>query len=143
MLYASCPGDNCSVDKSLAHWLPLNASLSTLARASHSAVLWQGYMLVYGGYHFPPQGYAYFDTEGNVGGVEPEESLLRYTLESDSWEVVSTSATSYSLEIAGDPGSSSGSGSGGSDNGAGMGLVRVPRLPSPRYGHSAVIYDVS
>ena len=144
----SCAGDNCSVDESLAHWSALEASLnmsrSMLARASHSAVLWQGSMLVYGGYRFPPNGYTYFDAEGIDGEMEPEGDLLRYSLESDSWEVVSTSATTYSLE---DPGSNSGSGSGsglGSGSGSGSGAsVRVPRLPSPRYGHSAVVYGVS
>ena len=98
-----------------------NLTEALLARASHSAVLWGDYVIVYGGYRFPSAAASNGDRtgSGSGGGEEEEEGeeeggtgpqLLRYHLLTSVWE---------ELEVN----------------------MSAPH-PSPRYGHSAVIYNV-
>ena len=135
-------GADCSVDMAAAHWSTLTYASSpppsTLARASHSAVLWEGSVIVYGGYRFLEEGGGYYDDgeesmESGWGMVEPvDEDVLQYGLDSGVWEVVTTTAAVVTKESEPEGGS-------GQENKT---SVSTPRLPAPRYGHSAVIYDV-
>lgn len=92
-------------------------------------------MLVYGGYSFPREPYLF--GEGDLeegrdsadGGAEPaRQEVLRYWFESESWEVLNTSAAVYQEQEEG--------------RGNDTMVTRVPRLPAPRYGHTAVLYEV-
>ena len=119
------------------HWSVVNYNSSlpspTLARAGHTSVLWEDSMLVYGGYRFPEEEYLFGVEEGGIegwgSGAEPQDDLLRYSFESGVWEVVETSAA-QELEVE-------------SVVDGNVTVMRVPRLPAPRYGHTAVVYDVS
>lgn len=132
-------GEDCSTDVLSAHWsaVSYNSSLPslTLARAGHTSLLWEESMLVYGGYRFPEEERDLFGAEGDGttegwgSGAEPQDELLRYSLESGVWEVLETSAAEeLEVEAVVD---------------GNVTVLRVPHLPAPRYGHSAVIYDVS
>lgn len=106
--------------------LPESVTLATLARASHSSVMWKDNVLIYGGYQFPHDGYSFFrplehqefgtiaDDHTNSTNVQ----LLQYNVESTSWELFMTSSIVSGNDSA-------------------------PLLPSPRYGHSAIVYNVS
>ena len=101
----------------VASQLPENLTLATLARASHSAVLWRDSVIIYGGYQFPQDGYSSFrpsevDTHQKVG-----VQVLHFLSESGSWDVLVTSSSI-------------------SSNGS------FPLVPTPRYGHTAVVYNV-
>ena len=134
-------GDDCSVDTEDAHWSTISYSSSpppsTLARVSHSAVLWEGAMLVYGGYRFPEEG-GYFEDNLEVEGsgmgmgVEPvEDDVISYQFDSGVWSVLdTTAAVTVREEVV--VGSGEGNGS----------FTETPQLPAPRYGHTAVVYDV-
>ena len=132
-------GLDCSISISSAHWarvetapLPDSLSLSTIARASHSAVVWGDYMLVYGGYQFPIEEY-YYRTQTNQtvsNDVESEVTILRYRFSTRSWDEVATYPS-----VSGDaPGDSSTNGSMSED---------LHTMPQQRYGHTAVVYSVS
>lgn len=127
-------GLDCSLDLENPFWLtvpsipPKNFTSSKFARASHSAVLWrQNDMLVYGGYQFPHNGYSSLhrlDNEtytmvnnGNSSNAGTDEVLI-YHIESGVWEAVVTSGSEY-------------------------GNSSIPVIPSPRYGHTSILYNVS
>ncbi len=135
----STTGADCSIDISTTHWervttapLPDTFTLSTLARGSHSAVVWGGYMLVYGGYRFPTQDYYYRPPAANetMTNVTREVSILRYRFVTKAWEEVKT----YPSMNGDAPSVNSTNGSMIDDK---------PGVPQPRYGHSAVVYNVS
>lgn len=138
-------GLDCSVDVTEAHWSTVSYNStpppSTLARASHSAVLWEGSMIVYGGYRFP-EGGGYYDeddaeSEGSGLGpeVEPvEDDVIRFSFDSGEWDVVNTTAAEFVEREEMEPEGS------GQDN---LTVLQLPRLPAARYGHSAVVYRVS
>ena len=87
-------------------------------------------MLVYGGYRFPDQEYLYDTGDLTEGRGNGTDELLRYRFDSGEWEVLETSAAMYlEEEVLGGDGNMTT-------------VVRVPRLPAPRYGHSAVLFDV-
>lgn len=106
--------------------------------------MWDNTMIVYGGYRFPYAGSVYSDTGpgGRGSGVEPgvtvSDDVLRYRFDSNAWDVLNTSAAAYAEEEVMEPEGGSGTGVGGNKT-----VVRVPLLPAPRYGHSAVVYNVS
>lgn len=119
----------------MAHWSEVAYSSSlppstTLARASHSAVVWQDSIVVFGGYQFnieeDEDSYS-----GSGNGVEPVATgdVLRHRIELQSWEVLNTSATAF-IEVPEE----------GNETNA---TYLVPRLPAARYGHSAVLFNVS
>ncbi len=133
-------GADCSIDTSTTHWervttapLPDTLTLSTLARGSHSAVVWGGYMLVYGGYRFPTQDYYYRAPANETMANDTQEvSILQYHFANKSWEEVKTYP---SISMDGDaPSNNSTNGSMSDDQ---------PGVPQPRYGHTAVVYNVS
>lgn len=107
-----------------------------LARAGHSAVMWEGAMLVYGGYRFPQEGGYFEDREaleesGQGMEVEPvENDVILYWFDSGVWGVLDTTAAVTLREEDMSSGESNSS------------FVETPLLPAPRYGHSAVIYSV-
>lgn len=116
---------DCSVDLVLPFWsrvtyswLSENLTLATLARASHSAVLWGGDILIYGGYQFPHNGYSSFRHDVFYSSGDTSDELLQYHVDSGSWELLITSSNVSSNES-------------------------TPLIPSPRYGHTAVVYNVS
>lgn len=90
-------GSSCSIPVQSPHWELLNitvsdeALLSGLARAGHSAVVWEEDMIVYGGYRFPVG-----DEEEAPGGSGSDEAdapqLLRYSFASGRWEELTVSA---------------------------------------------------
>lgn len=139
--YFSSPGDDCSVEESASHWSVVNYTsslpLSSLARTGHSAVVWEDSMIVYGGYRFPEEGYSYGDTTGDTssggwGSGAGSDDVLRYGFDSGMWEVLYTSGAVYSqgqVGVVGVEGSAEGN--------------EVLRKPASRYGHSAVVYNVS
>ena len=157
--YFSYVGEDCSVEEALAHWteVPYDSSslisLSIIGRASSAEVMWGDSILVYGGYRFPEDGLLYYQDDGSGRGAESGsgsgaesgsgsgagsraefsgmtesssgmesgdvyDDLLRYTFSSGVWEVLNTSAAT-------EPGRSD------------------EKIPSSRYGHSAVVYNVS
>lgn len=103
--------------------LPVNITLSTLARASHSAVLWRDDVLIFSGYQLAPEGYSLFSPlkhekfRGDASGIYAA-NVFQYHIESGSWKLLMTSSNMS-----------------GNDS--------VPLLPTQRYGHSAVVYNVS
>lgn len=123
-----------------------------IARASHSAVLWDTeYLLVYGGYQFPIEDY-YFrprtqemdntmtnssnDTVAGNQNSSPSVQLLLYHFESQSWEEISTYAGMPTM--GGDvPGNNSSNETNFREEEG-----NIPRVPEPRYGHTAAIYNV-
>ena len=125
---------DCSVDLRKPFWsrvtyskLPENITITTLARASHSSVLVKrDFMLIYGGYQFSEDGYsALRPLEHESYGIIDVDSVsnktvqvLKYHIESGVWESVITSgniSSNFSAAL----------------------------IPSPRYGHTALIYNVS
>ena len=129
-----------------AHWSVVDYHTSlpsvTLSRASHSAVVWEDSMIVYGGYEFPSQGYSHsFVRKTNKSDPLPlgnvEGDVIRYLFGSRVWEVVNTSAAEYRELVVEDEGSGSGR------NGNDTVVTLIPYLPAPRYGHSAVVVNVS
>lgn len=98
----------------VAYSQPLeNLTLTSLARASHSAVLWRDNVVIYGGYQFPLDGYSYFfPSETNTA---PEYvQVLQFLAEFRSWSVFRTYSSNESVVL----------------------------IPTPRYGHTAVVYNV-
>ena len=148
-------GMDCSVDVTRAHWSQVpflsssSISMDLLPRAGHSAVVMNSYMLVYSGYRFSggrSNPYTSVREEVNIDAASfnAEGELLRYDMMSDKWEVLNTSS-SLSDERAGHPRVDN-----GMEGGSGVWNVTDenstesrPGFPGPRYGHSAVIYDVS
>ncbi len=120
-------GEDCSADIELPFWsriaysqLPENLTLASLARASHSAVLWRDSIIVYGGYQFPPDGYSYYrpfelNTYQEVSNDDAQ--VLSFVAESGSWDVMMTSSSVLRNES-------------------------ILLIPTPRYGHTAVVYNV-
>lgn len=80
-------------------------------------------MLIYSGYQLAPEGYSFFSPleqekfRGDATGIYAA-NVLQYHTESGSWKLLTTSSNIS-----------------GNDS--------VPLLPSQRYGHSAVVYNVS
>jgi len=127
--YDGYTGTDCSISVESPHWevvdysvSPGDTRLSLLARASHSAVLWEEYMVVYGGYRFPQgdkrvdagsgmsgSGDSVREGSGGNGDTVEEVEVLRYHFTTRTWEV---------LEVQNDA-----------------------MQPDPRYEHSAVVYN--
>ena len=112
--------------------LPENLTLATLARASHSAVLWRGSVIIYSGYQFPEDGYSSFrpfeqdtvetfDINDDDDTDTTDVQVLHYLIGSESWDLLMTSGGKSNM----------------SSN------ESIPLVPSPRYGHTAVVYNVS
>lgn len=100
--------------------LPENLTLAQIARASHSAVSWGDGIIVYGGYQFPRDGYSYFrplELDGYRKVSDDDAQVLYFVAESGSWDVMLTTSSISSNES-------------------------IPLIPSPRYGHTAVVYNV-
>ena len=77
-------------------------------------------MIVYGGYQFPLDGYSYFrPLELNTSQIisDDDTQVLSFVAESGSWDVVMTSGSMSRNES-------------------------IPLVPTPRYGHTAVVYNV-
>ncbi len=130
-------GTDCSINILSARWeqvitapLPNTLTLSTLARGSHSAAVWRDYMLVYGGYRFPASN-SYYRLPLNETVTETVEvvSILRYHFATKSWDEVET----YPSMNGEAPGNNSTNDSMSED---------LPGVPGPRYGHTAVVYNV-
>ena len=68
-----------------------DALLSGLARAGHSAVVWEDTMIVYGGYRFPLEDEGE-DPEGSGSDEADAPQLLRYGFASGRWEELTASA---------------------------------------------------
>ena len=100
--------------------LPESLTLASLARASHSAVLWRDSIIVYGGYRFPRDGYSYFrpfELDSYQKVDDDDAQVLYFFAESGSWDVMMTSSNKSSNES-------------------------LLLIPTPRYGHTAVVYNV-
>lgn len=92
--------------------------MASLARASHSAVLWRDSIIIYGGYQFPRDGYSYFrPLEVDAHQEVDDAQVLYFVAKSGSWDVMRTSGSIFSNES-------------------------IPLIPTPRYGHTAVVYNV-
>lgn len=150
-------GIDCSVDLSRAHWSAVpflsSISLDLLSRAGHSAVVLDSFMLVYSGYRFSggrsnPYTVMMEDRDLDAASLVAEGELLRYDLRLDRWEVLNSSS---SLVLSDAEEEQRGVQSADSNVGGGSGAFHTgdnstdnqPALPHPRYGHSAVIYNVS
>ena len=133
-------GEDCGVEVASAHWSVVNYTSTpppNLARASHSAILWKDSMLMYGGYRFPNQS-GYYESEEPEPGPLPNHlvgEVWRFYFGSRSWEMVNTSAADYRNLQEEENGSGSGGGNGS--------VTMIPHLPASRYGHSAVLFNVS
>ena len=93
--------------------------MASLARASHSAVLWRDSIIIYGGYQFPHDGYSYFrplEVDAHQD-VDDDAQVFNFVAEFGSWDVMMTSSSISSNES-------------------------IPVIPTPRYGHTAVVYNV-
>lgn len=137
-------GTDCSVQLAAAHWsevtssLPSSLTAGIVSRASHSVVVLGFYMLVYSGYRFSDDAYSYRNTNKTSNGADnpslAEGEVLRYDLRSGAWESLrTTSAMSMDLVVMG----------AGLEGEETNDTMTPPLLPRPRYGHSAVVYNVS
>ena len=160
-------GMDCSVDVSKPHWsqVPFSSStvsLDTLPRAGHSAVVLNStHLLIYSGYRFTTGRSNPFTSdsaeEGRQGVVSSwtDGELLSFDLSSNQWEELNTSSLLPMLEEEGEEGedlprmqtsstdvyNDSVMWNVTSDNSTAD--EDQPVFPSPRYGHTAVIYNVS
>ena len=82
-------------------------------------------MLIYSGYRFPQDGYSFFHPveQDNYDMIDDarddtRDEVLQYHFQSDSWNILQTSSDLPSNES-------------------------TFLIPAPRYGHSAVLFNVS
>ncbi len=157
-------GMDCSVDRSKAHWsaVPFSASsmspMEQLPRAGHSAVSVDSYMLVYGGYRFAGGYYSTDvvtpdDIRRGVTSSWTDDDLLRYDFRTNQWEALNTSAVSFieegeweeeevelpRVQLADAAGDQLNVTLNGNST---EGVATRYAFPSPRYGHTAVVYNV-
>ena len=137
-----------------AHWsIVPTPSLSTssvppsvLSRAGHSAVVQDNFIFVYSGYRFSADAYSYIDSTTSREDIQEdsigEGEVLRYDLTSGVWEALNTSSVLVDVEVTTELDSDMGNGGGGATM---NNNTETPPLlfPQPRYGHTAVIHNVS